>query len=337
MDLSNSPHALLFEPVVRALCADGHTVAMTARDNAQTVELARARWPEVEIIGGESPRGRAAKAATLGRRIGALTKWARQHRPDVALSHNSYAQIVAAGLAGVRAVTAMDYEHQPANHLAFRLASKVLLPEAMRHLELARQGATPAKTHFYPGLKEELYLAEFSPDPAVVDKLGIDRGHGDVLVVARTPPTRALYHGNGNSLFIAALRAIAERGIARIVVLARHPEQREALRALSLPNLTVPRSAADSRSLMHAADLVIGAGGTMTREAALLGIPTYTVFAGRAATVDASLEHRGLLRRLETPTQLRDLGPRPTPPRPVEELRSRGRVLLEHFTAAVAR
>ena len=46
----------------------------------------------------------------------------------MALSHGSYAQIVAARLARVPAVTMMDYEHQPANHLSFRLARRVIVP-----------------------------------------------------------------------------------------------------------------------------------------------------------------------------------------------------------------
>ena len=62
IDLSNSPHPLLFKPVARELEALGHSVAVTARDNAQTVELARERWPDVTVIGGPSPKGRKAKA-----------------------------------------------------------------------------------------------------------------------------------------------------------------------------------------------------------------------------------------------------------------------------------
>ena len=66
IDFSNSPHPLLFAPVARRLEAEGHEVLVTARDNAQTIELARERWPAVEVIGGPSPRGRASKVATLG-------------------------------------------------------------------------------------------------------------------------------------------------------------------------------------------------------------------------------------------------------------------------------
>jgi uncharacterized protein len=57
----------------------------------------------------------------------------------------------------------------------------------------------------------------------------------------------------------------------------------------------VPSEPIDGRSLLAHADAVIGAGGTMNREAALLGTPTYTMFAGRLAAVDAELMRRGLL------------------------------------------
>ena len=48
-----------------------------------------------------------------------MRRWARAERPDVALSYNSYAQILAARSLGIPAVTGMDYEHQPLNHVAF--------------------------------------------------------------------------------------------------------------------------------------------------------------------------------------------------------------------------
>jgi predicted glycosyltransferase len=334
LDLSNSPHALLFEPIVTALEERGHAVLITARDNSQTVELALQRWPETEIIGGESPRARGAKGATLARRVAELRRWARSRRPDVALSHNSYAQIIAAVACRLPAVTAMDYEHQPANHLAFRLAHTVLLPAAMRQFPVERLGARPAKTRFYPGAKEELYLGEFTPDPEVLSRLGISRSATSVIVVARTPPSRALYHSADNPLFEQALRTVCAQEHARTVVLVRHPEQRQALQRMALERLVAPETAVDSRSLLHAADLVIGAGGTMTREAALLGARTFTAFAGRPAAVDDWLERSGRLSRLSSADQLRELAPRPQKRSDLDRLRERGRLLLEHFIAA---
>ena len=299
IDLANSPHPLLFEPVASLLAKRGDEIALTARDNAQTVELARAAWPDVEVVGGTSPASRAGKAAALARRVGSLRRFAARERPDVALSHNSYAQVVAARTLGIPAVTTMDYEHQPANHVAFRLASLVLLPEALRGSEVASQGASTEKTRYYDGLKEELYLGEFTPDPAVLERIGVERADGLALVVARTAPSRATYHRFENTLFTDVLELLEAEDDVRCVVLPRQPDERERLAAIGGGRLVVPEGAVDSRSLLATADLVIGAGGTMTREAALLGVPTLTVFAGRPPAVDRWLEAQGLLHRLE--------------------------------------
>ena len=194
---------------------------ITARDNAQTIELAQERWSEVTVIGGKSPKGRRAKAHAIYQRVVDLRRWAATVQPDVALSHNSYAQIVAARTLRIPAVTAMDFEHQPANHLAFRLARTVLLPQALEQLGLHRQGATSAKTRFYPGLKEEVYLGDFEPDATLRERLTIapDRK----LVVARPAPDQAVYHSFENPLFVDCLRAVLRDPRATVVVLAATP------------------------------------------------------------------------------------------------------------------
>lgn len=334
IDLSNSPHPLLFEPIVRRLEERGHTVEVTARDNAQTVELARERWPAVKVIGGPSPSARAAKGMAIVGRIRKLRQWARATRPDLALSHGSYAQIVAARVIRIPAVTAMDYEHQPANRLAFRLASQVLLPEALRGTGVERQGAKAHKTQYFHGLKEELYLGQFDPDPRVLDAIGIDRESEAPVVVARTPPSGALYHRPENQLFSDVVVSLARDG-ALCVVLARRADQRQQFAGLELPNLLLPQHAIDSRSLMCMADLVIGAGGTMTREAALLGVPTLSVFTGRTGAVDRWLEQRGALRRLHSIDELPPVERAPRARCECVERRARGERLVRDFVSMV--
>jgi predicted glycosyltransferase len=337
IDLANSPHPLFFAPLARRLEESGHTIAVTARDNAQTVELARERWPDVEVVGGASPRSRVGKARVMAGRVAGLVRWARRHRPELALSHNSYGQLLAASIVRVPRITTMDYEHQPANHLAFRLADLVLLPEALRDSGMDRQGAVPSKTIFYGGLKEELYLADFEPDPAVLTALALEREADRPLVVLRSPPSRAAYHRLGNPLFLEALRMLGHDERVRCVALARHPEQRRAIEALRLPNCVVPERAVDARSLMYEADLVVGAGGTMTREAALLGIPTRSVFAGPRPAVDRWLEGEGRMRRLESADDVRRVDARSRPPRPLGELRERSASVSAPFLDAVER
>jgi hypothetical protein len=339
IDCSNSPHPLLFAPVARRLERTGHQVVVTARDNAQTAELARERWPTAEVIGGVSPRRRLAKVATLSERIAGLRRWAAAAKPDVALSHNSYAQIVAARTLGIPAVTAMDFEHQPANHLAFRLATTVVVPEVLPSDVIQRQGAAGAKVVRYSGVKEALYVGDFEPDSQIVSKLGLGR-RPRILAVARTAPTHALYHGSSNPLFETMLRTICTQEGVVCVVLTRHVGQIAAIERLRLNNCIVARHALDARSLVYAADVMIGAGGTMTREAALMGIPTWTLFAGQTPAVDLWLERRGMLRRLVRAEQLARLEPRRAEPCTTEKLRERGgrlEYILVRETVAAAR
>ena len=332
IDLDNSPGALLFPPIARSFEQRGDQVVVTARDHAQTIQLARQRWPEAIVIGGESPKGRVAKGSRMLRRVGRLRQWAQAEQIDLALSHNSYAQIGAAKMIGLPIVTAMDYEHQPLNHLAFRLADRILLPVALRDTSVRRQGASERKTHYYEGLKEEVYLADFEPDHDILTRLELPGPSSLLTVVARTPPSRAIYHHFDNPVFLDALRSLGSRADVRCVVLLRHPEQRGEIESLNLPRCRVLDEAVDSRSLMLGADAFLGGGGTMTREAALLGVPTYTVFAGKPAAADRWLEAQGRLTRLSESTGLPTVAPRRDDSvERVEQLLRRSGQLVDEF------
>jgi uncharacterized protein len=325
IDLANSPHVPLAERVATLLRERGHRVLVTARDHAQTVGLGKRAFPELEVVGGASPPDRIGKALGIARRAEALRRVARRERPDVAFSHGSYAQVVAARLARVPAVTMMDYEFQPANHLSFRLARRVVVPTTFPDDALRRFGAHPRKVVRYEGFKEELYLEGFRAEPAVLDELGLDRDR--VIAVFRPPPEGALYHRMANARFDELLsQAVAEEGV-QVVVLPRTADQAERYRRVS-PEVRVPSKAVDGRSLLAFSDVVVGAGGTMNREAAILGAPTYTVFAGRLAAVDTALVGQGLMVDLRegnaTPSWSR--GPRGPD---VGQASGRGRKILE--------
>jgi predicted glycosyltransferase len=156
-----------------------------------------------------------------------------------------------------------------------------------------------------------------------------------VLLVARTPPSRALYHRTENRLFVDAVRVLDRRPDVVLVVLARHPEQRRELRELRLQRTAVPERALDARALLYEADAFLGAGGTMTREAALMGIPTFTVFAAKAPAVDELLIGEGKMTRLTGTEPLGALGPRTSEPRSSTELKAEAEALLDRFVEAV--
>ncbi|HEX8352126.1 MAG TPA: DUF354 domain-containing protein [Pyrinomonadaceae bacterium] len=304
IDLANSPHVPFFRALAGEFAARGHSTLVTAREFAQTVELAEAAGLAPEVVGGHGGGGLSGKAGNLAGRAWALARWARGRGFDLAVGHNSYSQVLAARALSLRAVTLMDYEHQPANHLAFRLASRVVVPSAFPAEALRRCGARDSKVRRYEGIKEDVYLADFAPDPGFAawlkGRLGVDVGR-DTLVVVRPPAGEALYHRFENELFAELLTLLLARPGLKVVLLARSGAQREGLSArFASANLVAPREALDGANLVAAADLVVSAGGTMNREAAALGVPAATVYAGRWAAVDEQLVREGRLRRIST-------------------------------------
>ena len=165
IDLGNSPHVPFFRALLPEFERRGHEVLMTARAFAQTVELAKAAGMSPTVIGGHGGRKLPGKAWNLLQRGWALARWARGHNFDLAVSHNSHEHLLAARLLGLRSVTLMDYEYHPANHFSFRIASRVIVPDAFPDAALRRLGAREAKVRRYHGTKEDVYLADFEADP----------------------------------------------------------------------------------------------------------------------------------------------------------------------------
>jgi uncharacterized protein len=300
VDLTNSPHVLVLRPLIELMRADGHEVEVTARDFAQTLELCERFGIEHTAIGRHRGGRLAGKAAGLASRGLALARWARGRRFDVAIGHGSNDVSVAAALLRVPSATAFDYEWAAAqHHVNCRLARVVMVPDAIPPERLDRYGAR-GKVRGYAGLKEEYYLADFEPDPAVLTELGLEREHP--LVVVRTPPDVSLYHRFENPLFRQVLERLAA-GDGQTVVLPRTAEQREEVARRG--DFVVPARAIDAQSLVAYADLVISAGGTMNREAVALGTPVFTTFEGRLGAVDEGLLREGRLLKLDDPGQIK--------------------------------
>ena len=308
IDLANSPHVPFFRALIPEFTARGNQVEITARDFAQTVELAAKAGMTPHVIGGHGGGSITGKASNLVGRAAALRKWARDRGFDLAVSHNSYAQIAAAAALGIKTVTLMDYEHQPANHLAFRLASRVIVPRAFPAAELRKYGASLRKVKRYEGTKEDVYLADFSPDPAFADvlrKLGV--ASEDVLVVVRPPAREALYHRFENELFDALLVSLNSREDAKIILLPRSDAQRLEYEKRGWSRMIMPREALDGANLIAAADLIVSAGGTMNREAAALGVPVFSIYGGRWAAIDEELVREGRLQRISSREEIESL------------------------------
>jgi hypothetical protein len=304
IDLANSPQVLFFRPILRELQNAGHSLAITARAYAQTAALADQLGLSYELIGRHG--GRSLPGLMTGNFLRAvrLARGARCKGFDLAVSHNSYSQAVAARWLGIPFVTLMDYEHQPLNHLCFRLARRVIVPEVFPAEYLRKFGASH-KVQVYPGLKEQIYLADFAPQEDFRRRQGLPTARP--LIVVRPPAPWTAYQRFENDLFDELLLHLSTQDQAHILFLPRLPEQAESVRRM--PGVQVADSVYDGPNLLYHADAVVSGGGTMNREAAVLGTPAYTVFKGRLGAVDRWLIQQKRLILLQSPTDFGGLFP----------------------------
>jgi hypothetical protein len=345
IDLANSPHVLFFAPIVADLRATGHTVELTARDFAQTLQLARLFGLEVQLVGVHGGANPLRKIANIAGRALALRRFARPRRFDLAISHNSYAQCLAAWSLGIPTVTLMDYEYQQANHLSFRLAHCVMVPSTFLESALRHYGASPRRTFRYPGLKEEVYLQDYRPDESFPERVRACAARAGrvitpehVLATLRPPATMAAYHHFENPLFVDLLKHLGQFEQARLLVLPRTPAQAVEMKPHLPANAMIPDEAFDGRHLIYFSDLVVSAGGTMNREAAVLGTPVYSVFAPRLGSVDRHLIETGRLALIQSREDFAAIRMEKKMPRPVRfDFRLRPLLIEKALEVAYAR
>src|SRR6266516_3019662 len=163
--MANSPQVLFFSPIIDELRARGHEVSLTLRDFAQTRELADQHELRYTALGEHGGRNRLRTLSATLKRSYALARWASDRQFELAVSSNVYSHDVACRLMGLRLVNLYDYDPNPANHLAFRLAHRVVVPETFPDEALRRFGVSPGRYAKYAGTKEEVYLSTFVPTP----------------------------------------------------------------------------------------------------------------------------------------------------------------------------
>jgi uncharacterized protein len=299
LDCTAAAHPLVLRPVIERLEARGDEVFVTAREYGQTEGVLERLGIPYTSVGSHAGASSLGKLKAGAGRSAGLARMIWKRRPDLGIAHGSVDLAVVSALFRIPSAQMQDYEFAGLQRqIAFRVARRVLVPEAIPLDRLRRIGARERKLVRFPGLKEEHYLSDFEPDPAVLDELRLEREK--VLVVVRPPPETSAYHSR-NDLYAETIRRLAGESRAQTVVIPRTEEQGVEARTLGAGNLVVPERAIDAQSLIAHADLVVSAGGTMNREAVALGTPVFTTFSGAMGGVDEALIDEGRLRILDDP------------------------------------
>ena len=160
IDLDNSPHVPFFIPIIEELKKRGYSVFLTARDAYQVVELVELHHLDCKRIGRNYGKFKIMKVMGVCFRAFQLMRIARKQDLALALSHGSRSQIIAATLLRIPTVLIFDYEHAKRSRAVnptWTMRPEVIYPDGDPYYS--------KRALKYPGLKEDVYVPRFRPDP----------------------------------------------------------------------------------------------------------------------------------------------------------------------------
>lgn len=287
VDLANAPQVLFMQSLIAEMRRRNHELLITTREFTETISLADYYGLDHTPIGAHGGKTAFGKVIANIQRAARIARLVRPQRVSLAVSQGSIAQAIVAAWLRIPMVATGDYEGQPGNHIVCRVARRLIVPDVFCKAHLHRYGATDAKIVTYPGIKEQVYLAAFKPNPTFRDRLGISADR--IVATMRPPSTVSAYHRFRDTVFDDTISYVAGHANTVVVLLPRGTEQRHKYADLGMPNVIIPGEVVDGPQLVYCSDLVIGAGGTMNREATVLGTPVYTQFQGQIGSVDEYL------------------------------------------------
>jgi len=304
IDILTPKQCMLFSRLSARLEEEGVEVLRTTRRYREVNQLLRLKGLDAIVVGRHGGGTLEGKLRASTRRILRLTSIIMEWRPDVMVSFSSpEAARVAFGLK-IPHVCVNDSPHAEAvARLTIPLSTRLLTPKVIPKGEWTRFGIRDDQIIQYNALDPWAWLKDLQPNPHVLDELGLQPSKP--IVVLRVEEALSAYlmgRLRGEASIISIARKLLERfQNLQLVVLPRYRGQVGALRKAIGGGVTVCGRVVDGPSLLSFTSIFIGAGGTMTAEAALLGVPTISCYPAEPFIVEKYLLEKGLLIRETSP------------------------------------
>lgn len=277
IDIGNSPHVNFFAPLIEEL-KDEHEIVITTRPFANNLALLRQKRCVYTVVGKHYGANKVKKVLGFGIRALQLYLFLRKKAIDVAISHSCFGSPIVSRVLGVKSIYLNDNEHAAGNTISFLFADRIMVPEFLDIKKVKRQWAAERKIIQYPGVKEGVYLWTYIDKP---------QHRLPMKIYIRPEPWMAQYY-KGKKFFMDDL-IIEMKKHYPIVLLPRGEEQALYYRKEKFNGIEIPEESLSLQYITETCLLFIGAGGTMTREAAVLGIPTISIYQDELLDVDKYL------------------------------------------------
>jgi hypothetical protein len=289
VDIVTPPQAFFFHSVATAMEREGHEFYFTAARYGET--------PRILTILGRRHKVRGTH------RAGRFTTWeaarriyqvlGRLHPFEAAFSSAATAPIVSR-LAGKLCYAFTDNESPKAWYnqlITFRLADKIFCPESIRSL-----GTGDGRMIHYPGFKEDIYVADYQPDPDFQNHVPVHE-----YIALRAEALDATYVSAKRSIVPEIVKELINREYNILYL----PRQRDPFRAKQARvfRLDEPLNGLD---ITWNAQAVLTGSGTLAREAASLGVPAVSFYPEKLLSVDQELVNQGKVLHTRDPHEIAD-------------------------------
>lgn len=292
IDISNAPHVNFFKDFIKEWKRNSEVI-VTTRPLSNTIDLLEQNNIDFSIVDTHYGKNPFAKLYGYIKRSNELYKFLKTKLIDISISQSSFYSPYVAWRLGIPSIYTNDNEHAKGNYIAFFFASRILLPEV---LEKWIEGSFFRKrVLFYPGIKEGIYVKGG-------EKKTFKKNQNSIYF--RPEPWHAQYHNFSIEKFDKALIRLAKKN--KVFVLPRDQKQSDHYSELSChhTNIETLINVETIGDISKRCDIFLGAGGSMTREFALMGIPTISLYQGKLLETDKYLIKYGLLIHEKDPSKI---------------------------------
>jgi uncharacterized protein len=281
-DITNTPHVHFFAPVIEHLKQE-HEVIVTARDFSETVPLLKYYGINHILTGDHSGKSRLKKIAGLLWRVNNLLI----ELPDFDISF---------GIGGQNTTPVSAWRKKPSvvftdndtsyKWHSYKLGSHFIFPSYFDYGRVMKDfGVNRNRIHLYNGFKEDIYLANYTPDPDFLDNLPFRD-----FITIRPENLKANYVPKDAVTIVPDLFKVFKD--ENILFLPRYEKERA--HAEGYDNIFIPDGVLPGRDVCYYTKAMLTGAGTFAREAALLGTPAVSFFPGKTfLTVDKIMQERG--------------------------------------------
>ncbi|MDE1726123.1 MAG: DUF354 domain-containing protein [Thaumarchaeota archaeon] len=294
-DILTPKQLLFFGPIVQKL-GKNHKILCTSRNYREVVEIARIKHVNLLLVGKHGGSGRKDKLKASTQRIDRLFNIITKFSPDLVISFCSpEASRIAFGL-GVKHIAFSDSPHAEAvMRLSLPFVQKLLIPWIIPKKEFEKYGISKSNIIQYKAIDASVIVKNGTNiKPVATSK------HKKTIVIRLEESSAAYVFGKTSISKNIIYEFSKEEEKYNIIVLARYKPQIDQLKKEFGSKVKIMNKVVDGKSLLSAIDLFIGSGGTMTAEAALMGVPTIS-YDAVPNYIEKYLVKIGLVRRETNP------------------------------------